>query len=95
MLVAHVGDVHAHAVLDPGDVVQVAAVLRDQRVDERHVRAGVDELAREVRADEAEAAGDQHALLRERRRELRQGHRGYILQQCRELSHAPSVSVVA
>ena len=34
VLVADVRDVHAHAVLDPRDVVEVAAVLGDQRVDQ-------------------------------------------------------------
>ena len=59
MLVADVGDVHIDGVLDPGDVEEIAPVLRDQRVDERDLGAGLDEFAREVRADEAEAAGDQ------------------------------------
>ena len=35
----HVGDVDAHAVLDAGDVEQVAAVVGNQRVDEQHVGA--------------------------------------------------------
>ena len=54
-------DVHAHAVLDAGDVEQVAAVVGDHRVDEQHVGAEIDELPREVAADEPEAAGDEHA----------------------------------
>ena len=60
-LLADVGDVDAHAVGDAVDVEQVAAVVGDQRVDEQHVGAELDELAREVAADEAEAAGDHHA----------------------------------
>ena len=59
-LLADVGDVDAHAVGDAVDVEQVAAVVGDQRVDEQHVGAELDELAREVAADEAEAAGDHH-----------------------------------
>ena len=62
-LLADVGDVDADAILDAADVEQVAAVLGDQRVDEQHARAEVDELAGEVAADEAEAAGDHHAAI--------------------------------
>ena len=58
---AHVGDVDADAILDAGDVVEVAAVVGDQRVDEQHVGAELDQRVREVAADEAEAAGDHHA----------------------------------
>jgi hypothetical protein len=58
--VADIGDVHAHPALDPGDVGGVAAVLGDQRVDEHDLRAEPREAVREVRADEAEAAGDEH-----------------------------------
>ena len=49
------------AVLDAVDVEEVAAVVGDQRVDEQDVGAEVDELARQVAADEPEAAGDHHA----------------------------------
>ena len=49
------------SILDAGDVEQVAAVLGDQRIDEQHVGAELDEAVREVAADEAEAAGDHHA----------------------------------
>jgi hypothetical protein len=42
-LLAHVGDVDAHAVLDARDVEQVAAVVGDERVDEQHVGAEIDE----------------------------------------------------
>ena len=48
-------------ILDAVDVEQVAAVVGDQRVDEQHVGAELDQLPREVAADEAEAAGDHHA----------------------------------
>ena len=49
-----------HAIGDAVDVEQVAAVVGDQRVDEQDVGAEVDQLARQVAADEAEAAGDHH-----------------------------------
>ena len=45
-LIAHVGDVDAHAVLDAVEVEAVAAVVGIERVDDQHVGAGVDELAR-------------------------------------------------
>ena len=64
--IAHVGDVHRHPVLQPGDVREVAAVLRDERVDEDDVRTRVGELTREVRAEEAQPTGDKHALAGER-----------------------------
>ena len=50
---AHVGDVHADAILDAGDVEQVAAVVGDQRVDQQHVGAERDQPVRQVAADEA------------------------------------------
>ena len=59
-LLPDVGDVHAHALGDAVDVEQVAAVVGDERVDQEHVGAEVDELPREVAADEPEAAGDHH-----------------------------------
>ena len=59
-LLADVGDVDVHAIGDAVDVEEVAAVVGDQRVDEQDVRAEIDERAREVAADEAEAAGDHH-----------------------------------
>src|SRR6185295_15340971 len=57
-LLADVGDVHPHAIGDAVDVEQVAAVVGDERVDEQDVGAEVDETARQVAGDEAEAAGD-------------------------------------
>ena len=56
---AHVGDVDADLVLVAGEVEEVAAVVRQQAVDRRHLRPEVGERAAQVRADEAEAAGDQ------------------------------------
>ena len=59
--VADVRDVHRHSILDAVDVRDVAAVLGNHRVHEQHLRAGLDEPPGQVRADEAEATGDQHA----------------------------------
>src|SRR5581483_6557027 len=56
-LLPDVGDVDLDAVRDAVDVEQVAAVRGNQRVDEKDVRAEIDEPAREVAADEPEAAG--------------------------------------
>ena len=65
VLVAHVGDVHAHAAGEAVDVEKIAAVFRDEAVHEQHVGAEVHELPREIRADEAEAAGDEDAFAAE------------------------------
>ena len=59
-LLADVGDVDAQAIVDAVDVEQIAAVVGDQRVDQQHVGAEIDQLTRQVAADEAEAAGDHH-----------------------------------
>ena len=45
----------------PCEVEPVAAVLRDQGIDDQDVGAGRDQRAREVAADEAQAARDHHA----------------------------------
>ena len=57
-LLADVGDVHAHAIGDAVDVEQVAAVVGDQRVHEQYVGAEIDEMPRQIAADEPEAAGN-------------------------------------
>ena len=57
---AHVGDVDAQPIGDAVDVEEVAAVVGDERVDQQDVGAEVDELPREVAADEPEPAGDHH-----------------------------------
>ena len=62
-LLADVGDVDAQPVFEAADVEQIAAVVVDQRVDDQDARAEVDELPREVAADEAEAAGDHHRTI--------------------------------
>src|SRR5690606_19121039 len=58
---ADVGHVDADLVLEPLDVVEVAAVVGDERVDEKHVGAEVRETVREVAADASQAAGDHDA----------------------------------
>ena len=58
---------------DLADVERVAPVLRDQRVDDRHLGAAVDERRRQVRSDEPEPAGDDRAPARERIRVHRLG----------------------
>ena len=57
-LLADVGDVDAHPISDAIDVEQVAAVIRNERVDQQHVCAERDELPRQIAADESEAAGN-------------------------------------
>ena len=79
VLVADVGDVHGQPVLDSGDVVEQAAVLGHERVDDRDGRVHLEELAREVRADEAEPTGDEDALPRERVGEVGADHEGWFL----------------
>jgi hypothetical protein len=59
VLVAHIGDVDAHLVLDAGDVEQVAAVLGNERIHQRHARTQFNQSPREIRADKAESAGDE------------------------------------
>ena len=48
-------------ILDARDVEEIAAVVGDQRIDEQHVGAEIDEPARQVAADEPQAARDHHA----------------------------------
>ena len=62
-LLADVGHVDAHPIGDAVDVEQVAAGVRDERVHEQHVGAELDQAAREVAADEPEAAGDHHGAV--------------------------------
>jgi hypothetical protein len=62
-LLPDVGDVDLHALGDPVDVEKVAAVVGNQRVDQQHAGAEIDQRAREVAADEAEAAGDHHGAV--------------------------------
>ena len=59
LLVADVDAVDFDAVAHVGDVEGVAALVGQQRVEHRDLRADLDEAAHEVAADEAEAAGDE------------------------------------
>jgi hypothetical protein len=63
ILIAHIGDIDLDAILNAGDIAQIAAVDRDQRIDQRGARAQLNQPARQHRADEAKAAGDQHACI--------------------------------
>jgi hypothetical protein len=67
--VAHVGEMDARLALEPAHVAAVAAVFRDEAVEQRDLRPELHEGAGEVRADEAESAGDEHALSAESLRE--------------------------
>ena len=58
------GDDHLD-VVEPGDVAHVAAVRGHQRVDHRHVGSGAVQRVHQVRADEAQASGDDAALAAE------------------------------
>ena len=60
---AHVGDIDAHAVFDIRDIEQVAAVVRNQGIDDEHTCAELDELMRECAADETKPAGDHDAAV--------------------------------
>src|SRR5205807_219197 len=61
-LLPDVGDVHPNAVGDAVEVEEMPAGLRDERVDDEHVGAELDELAGEIAADEAEPARDENRL---------------------------------
>ncbi len=63
--VAHVGRVDLDVVADLADVGRIASVPLDHGVAEGDAGALGKQLAGEVRADEAEAPGDQHALAGE------------------------------
>ena len=43
---------------DVVDVVEIPAIVRDQRIDEQNLGAEIDQLPGEVAADEPDAAGD-------------------------------------
>ena len=46
--VAHVGDVQMHGCPEPGQIMQIATVLGDQAVDQRHFRTEPDQPPRQV-----------------------------------------------
>jgi hypothetical protein len=58
--IAQVGQVDRDALGDPLEVEPVAAVLRDQAVDDQDIGAESDQAAGQCRADEAKSAGNQH-----------------------------------
>src|SRR5262249_19428681 len=55
-----VGAIDVDAIGDRVDVEQVAAVVRDERIDQQHVGAEIHQPAGEIAADEAEAASNHH-----------------------------------
>ncbi len=59
--IADVGDIDGQPIGNVGDVEEIAAIFRDQAVDQQHVAAKRDEPPRQGRADEAEPTGDQNA----------------------------------
>ncbi len=63
-LVADIRDVHRDAVFKACDVVEVAAVLGNQRIDQEHVRTEVDQPPGNVASDEPESTGDEDAFAR-------------------------------
>src|SRR5207249_3533106 len=73
--VSNVGDVHSHVLVEASDVVEVAAVFRDQRVDEQHVAARLRQCPRKGRPDESEATGNEDTFAAKRNRELGCDHR--------------------
>ena len=62
--VAHIGDVDVYS-LARFDIETIAAVFRHEAVDQSDIGAEFMQAKRQVRADEAEPAGDQNFLLRE------------------------------
>ena len=61
--IAHIGNVDAQPVFVPGNVKQIAAIVRDQRIDQRDMRAQIGQSPRQVGADEAQAAGDKDSFV--------------------------------
>src|SRR5574337_506862 len=60
MFVANICDVHPYSALISGDVEQLAAVLRDEGIDDGDDSAHVSQAPGKVAADEAEAARDEN-----------------------------------
>ena len=65
--VPHVRDIHLEPGLDPVDVEEVPAVVRNERVDEEHLGPERKERAGEIASDEAESARDEDLLALVRR----------------------------
>src|SRR5690606_38940947 len=67
--ITNIGEVDADLPLQTAHIAAVAAVFRDKAVEQRDLRPELYERAGEVRADEAETAGDEHSLSAEVLRE--------------------------
>ena len=59
--IANVSVTHPQPVCDVSDVERIAAVVRQERIDQQHVGTQRDEATCEIAADEAEASGHHHA----------------------------------
>ncbi len=62
-LVAHVGDVDAHAVFQPRDVEPVSAIVGVKRIDDEDVSACIGQTPDEITADKAEPAGHHYPAI--------------------------------
>src|SRR6266550_994042 len=65
MPITHITDVHLDRRLQIRNVEQIPAILRNEAVDERYVRAQPDESAGEIGPDQAEPASDENPGLDE------------------------------
>lgn len=76
--ITDVGNVDLHLATKVLDIGEVAAILRDEAVDQRHLGAESDELARKARADESEASSDQCRFVLEHQGHLIGGHKIHL-----------------
>src|SRR5438132_3448611 len=58
--IANIGKIDSYAVANVMNIEGIAAVFRNEAVDQRHFRAELDQAARQGRADKAEAARNQN-----------------------------------
>ena len=58
--IAHVRDVDLQAVAEWLDVKKIPAIIRDEAVEHRDLRAEMEQLLREIRSDKSKPAGDQN-----------------------------------
>ena len=58
MRITDVGNIQSHLISDAGKVLHVSAVFGNKTVDDRYVRACIDEFTRKIRSDEPCATGD-------------------------------------
>lgn len=56
--IPHIGHVDVHLVADSFDIKKIAAILRDQAIDERQVRPETCQAARQIGTNKAQASGD-------------------------------------